>query len=62
MINDVSNQVIAIVFVIALFIGFLYGVFMARGSYNLDAYDCTIKCPNNSHSILFDKTCYCEVK
>lgn len=43
-------------------IGFLFGILSEGSVYDFDTYDCTIKCPDNSHSIEFNQVCYCEVK
>lgn len=44
----------------AIFIfGIVFGIYIA---FQRDTYECTIKCPNNVHSISINQTCYCEVK
>jgi hypothetical protein len=43
-------------------IGIVFGVAIEGSVHDFDTYDCTIKCPNNSHSIEFNQVCYCEVK
>jgi len=53
-----ENSILPIIFVIVFFIGFLIGASVVHTE---DTYDCTVKCPNNSHSIFFDNACYCKV-
>lgn len=43
-------------------IGIVFGVVSENSLYDFDTYDCTVKCPGNSHSIKFNQVCYCEVK
>jgi hypothetical protein len=57
-----EGRVIILFIGLAATIGFIVGKVVAYSNYERDTYDCTIKCPNNSHSIQFDNVCYCEVK
>ena len=60
-----TNEAVRITVIIAmimLFVGFVVGIVSAPSSYKKDTYDCTVKCPGNSHSIKFNQVCYCEVK
>lgn len=56
-----NNRVLPIIFSIIFLIGFMVGVCVVETKYDKDTYDCTVKCPNNSHSIFFDNACYCKV-
>jgi hypothetical protein len=57
-----NNRVAAIICSIVFFIGFLIGAAVIGSKFKADKYDCTVKCPNNSHSIYVDEKCFCEVK
>jgi hypothetical protein len=58
-----AAYVAAILAIIMFFIGVAIGsVSTFHVYYEKDAYDCTVKCPDNSHSIRFNKTCYCETE
>ena len=54
----------AFIFIIALaaIISYLIGSFVAVSRFKKDTYECTIKCPQNAHSIRVGEICYCEVK
>ena len=47
---------------ISILIGVVLGAIAINSRFQRDTYDCTVKCPNNSHSIYVDEKCYCEVK
>ena len=56
-------SVAAFLAAIMLIIGAAIGsMFASAILYEKDTYDCTVKCPGNSHSIKFNQVCYCEVK
>ena len=57
-----QNRSIVIIGALTATIGFLIGVFVTVSRFQKDTYDCTVKCPNNAHSISINQTCYCEVK
>lgn len=43
-------------------IGAIVGMIAINSQFKHDTYDCTVKCPDNAHSIEVDQTCFCEVK
>lgn len=56
-------SVAAFLAVIMLIIGAAIGsMLVSTIDYKKDTYDCTVKCPDNSHSIKWNSACYCEVK
>ena len=57
-----QNRVIGLIGALTAIIGLLIGSFVAVSRFQHDTYDCTVKCPNNSHSIYVDEKCFCEVK
>ena len=46
----------------AIFVGFVVGAVVINSRFQRDTYDCTVKCPDNAHSISVDEKCFCEVK
>ena len=56
-----NNQYLIIPVILAAIFatGVVFGINLA---YQVDTYQCTIKCPNMAHSISINQVCYCEVK
>ncbi len=57
-----EGRVVGVIIGLAAMFGFLIGVIAFGARFQRDTYDCTVKCPNNSHSIYVDEKCFCEVK
>lgn len=57
-----QNRIIGVIGALTAIIGFIIGSFVAVSRFQKDTYDCTVKCPNNSHSIYVDEKCFCEIK
>lgn len=47
---------------ISILVGIILGAIIINSRFEHDTYDCTVKCPNNSHSIYVNEKCYCEIK
>lgn len=57
-----EGRVISIFLSIAALLGFIVGAIAINANYQKDTYDCTVKCPDNAHSIYVNEKCYCEIK
>ena len=57
-----EGRVISIFISIGVLLGFIAGALAINSNFKKDTYDCTLKCPNNTHSIYVDEKCFCEVK
>jgi hypothetical protein len=57
-----ESRVIAYIISVSLLVGIMVGAIVINSRFQRDTYDCTVKCPNNAHSISVDEKCYCEVK
>ena len=57
-----EGRVISIFMSLAALFEFIIGAIAINSRFQHDTYDCTVKCPNNSHSIFVDEKCFCEVK
>lgn len=57
-----NTRIIGILCSFVFLIGAIIGMLSISSKYKADTYDCTVKCPNNSHSIYVDEKCFCEVK
>jgi len=60
--KEIATNKIALGLVFGFLFGFLFGCFLVISEYQIDTYDCTVKCPNMAHSIYAYDKCYCEVK
>ena len=56
-----GRAIVAAICVTAL-IGFMIGSFVTVSKFQINTYDCTVKCPDMAHSIQINQTCYCEIK
>jgi hypothetical protein len=57
-----ESRVIAYIISVSLLVGIMVGAIVINSRFQRDTYDCTVKCPDNAHSISVDEKCYCEVK
>jgi hypothetical protein len=57
-----EGRAIAYIVSVSILVGLMLGAIAINSRFQHDTYDCTVKCPNNSHSIYVDEKCYCEVK
>lgn len=57
-----EGRVISVFLGLAALFGFIIGAIAINSRFQHDTYDCTVKCPNNSHSIYVDQKCFCEIK
>lgn len=57
-----ESRAIAYIISVSLLVGIMVGAILINSRFQRDTYDCTVKCPDNAHSISVDEKCYCEVK
>lgn len=59
---ETESRAVSLLISIAALIGFIAGALVINSNYQKDTYDCTVKCPDNAHSIYINEKCYCEIK
>lgn len=57
-----EGNAIASMISISILIGVILGAIVINSTFQRDTYDCTVKCPDNAHSIYVNEKCYCEIK